>query len=565
MVISEKPSVAQSIARVLRVRDRKDGYIEGDGYIVSWCVGHLVGMAAPEVYDEKLKRWRLEDLPIIPDEWKYAVIPGTAKQFRIVKKLMNRRDVSEVVCATDAGREGELIFRSVYKEAECKKPVKRLWISSMEESAIKSGFENLRPSREFDNLYHAALARSKADWLVGMNASRLYSLKNDVTLNVGRVQTPVLNMIVTRERDIAEFKVSEYYTACLDFGTFTAESEEIKDKSNAESIVMTCQGADAEVKEAVTENKSQSAPKLYDLTALQRDANRQFGFTAKQTLDYAQSLYESKLITYPRTDSRYITSDVEPKIANLVNIAVSKLDEPFEGTVTPSRLTNNGKVSDHHAILPTMTLDKSDISTIPNGERSILLLICRRLLCALAEPYRYDSVKAAVVCEGVEFTAKGKTVTDIGWRRYSDKDDAGDKTAALPELEPHMRFTAQTAEVKKHKTKPPKHYTEDTLLSAMENAVKVDGAERCGLGTPATRAGIIEQLVKRGFLQRTGKNLSATTKGSKLISLVPDSVKSPDMTADWEEQLSKIAKGEETEAEFIDGIEAFVRDIIAKE
>ncbi|MDO5397840.1 MAG: DNA topoisomerase 3 [bacterium] len=565
LVIAEKPSVAQSIARVLKVNQHKNGYMENERYIISWCIGHLISPAAPEAYDDKYRKWSIENLPIIPKEWKYQVVSSTEKQYKVLQKLMKSKNVSMIVCATDAGREGELIFRLVYNQAECKKPFKRLWISSLEEQSIRDGFNNLRDGREFENLYHAASARSKADWLIGMNATRLYSVKNEVTLNIGRVQTPVLNMLVTREAEILKFVPEDYYTVEIDCGTFTAAGEKTEDTGIAQTIRNACvNSGKAVVKEVKTEHKTEAPPKLYDLTALQRDANRIIGFTANQTLIYAQSLYEKKLITYPRTDSRYITEDVEKSIPGLVKIAEKMLGVQIDQNIKPSRLTNNSKVSDHHALLPTKTLAKTDISVLSNGESEVLSLICRRLICAVAEPHKYDAVKLMIECGGFEFTANGKTVTDKGWRKFMSGTEEN-KNTELPELHSGACLKIESAEVKSHKTKPPKHFTDDTLLSAMENAVKSETAERAGLGTPATRAGIIENLVKRGFVLRKGKHLIPEDKGKRLIRLVPDSIKSADMTAEWEERLSEIAEGKDTEENFIKDIGAFLRSMIIRE
>lgn len=564
LVVSEKPSVGSSIAKVLGARTRKDGYIEGNGYIVSWCIGHLVAPAPPEEYDDRYRRWDILDLPIVPDVWKYQVLKGTAKQFNMLKRLMNRRDVTEIICATDAGREGEHIFRLVYNEAGCKKPFKRLWISSLEEQSIRDGFNNLHDGHEFDNLYYAALARSKADWLIGINATRLYSLKNDQTLNIGRVQTPVLNMLVRREQDIRDFIPKLYYTVELDLGDFTATTDKIVEKTDAESIMLSCNNRTAVVTDIETETKSTAPPKLYDLTTLQREANKSYGYTAQFTLDTAQKLYEKKLITYPRTDSRYITSDVHDTIPGLLNIISDKLSLPIDFIPDTERITDNSKVSDHHALLPTKALESTDLSKLTANERDVLFLILRQLLCSAAEPYKYDTVKVTLECEGITFHASGKTVIDMGWRKYLSGET--DETASLlPTLNIGDTFNNSEAQLKEYKTSPPKHYTEDTLLSTMENAVKTDNSERQGLGTPATRAGIIENLVTRGFVERKGKSLIPSDKGNKLISLVPDTLKSADMTAQWEAELSDIANGRKQEREFVQEIQEYITDLVNKE
>ena len=545
LVVSEKPSVGSSIAKVLGAHTRKDGYIEGNGYIISWCIGHLVAPAPPEEYDDRYRRWDILDLPIVPDVWQYQVLKGTAKQFNLLKRLMNRTDVTEIICATDAGREGEHIFRLVYNEAGCKKPFKRLWISSLEEQSIRDDFNSLHDGHEFDNLYYAALARSKADWLIGINATRLYSLKNDQTLNIGRVQTPVLNMLVRREQDIRDFVPKLYYTVELDLGAFTVTTDKIVEKTDAESIMLSCQNRTAVVTDIVTETKSTAPPKLYDLTTLQREANKSYGYTAQFTLDTAQKLYEKKLITYPRTDSRYITSDVHDTIPGLLNIISSKLSLPIDFIPDTERITDNSKVSDHHALLPTKALESTDLSKLTANERDVLFLISKQLLCATAEPYKYDTVKVTLECDGIAFHANDKTVISMGWRKYlSDKAD--DTYSLLPPLHIGDTFDNLKSQLKEYQTSPPKHYTEDTLLSAMENAVKTDNSERQGLGTPATRAGIIENLVTRGFVERKGKSLIPSDKGHTLISLVPDTLKSTDMTAQWESKLSDIAHGKKT-------------------
>ena len=566
LVVSEKPSVGSSIAKVLGAHTRKDGYIEGSGYIISWCIGHLVAPAPPEEYDDRYRRWDILDLPIVPDVWQYQVLKGTAKQFNLLKRLMNRRDVTEIICATDAGREGEHIFRLVYNEAGCKKPFKRLWISSLEEQSIRDGFNSLHDGHEFDNLYYAALARSKADWLIGINATRLYSLKNDQALNIGRVQTPVLNMLVRREQDIHDFIPKLYYTVELDLGDFTATTDKIAEKTDAESIMLSCQNRTAVVTDIVTETKSTAPPKLYDLTTLQREANKSYGYTAQFTLDTAQKLYEKKLITYPRTDSRYITSDVHDTIPGLLNIISDKLSLPIDFIPDTERITDNSKVSDHHALLPTKALESTDLSKLTANERDVLFLILRQLLCSAAEPYKYDTVKVTLECEGIAFHASGKTVIDVGWGKYlSGKADDTNETMTSPLLNKGTVFENAISRIKEYQTSPPKHYTEDTLLSAMENAVKTDNSERQGLGTPATRAGIIENLVTRGFVERKGKSLIPSDKGNKLISLVPDTLKSADMTAQWEAELSDIANGRKQEREFVQEIQEYINDLVNKE
>ncbi|MCD8368637.1 MAG: DNA topoisomerase 3, partial [Clostridiales bacterium] len=546
LVIAEKPSVAQSIAKVLGANKRCDGYLEGKDYIVSWCVGHLVELAEPDAYDPHYKKWSKEDLPIVPVEWKYNVSPSTKKQFDILKKLMQQDDVASLVCATDAGREGELIFRLVYHQCGCTKPFERLWISSMEDSAIREGFENLRPGSEYDALYEAALCRERADWIVGMNATRLFSVLYGRTLHVGRVVSPTLAMAVLREAEISAFQPETFYTVNLALPDGKAASGRMKEKAEATALAQSCVNATAVVTKCERREKSEKAPALYDLTSLQRDANRLLGFTAQQTLDYLQSLYERKLTTYPRTDSRYLTDDMEEKVPALVAVAATLTGKAAPSELAVRPIINSKKVSDHHAIIPTMSAERADLSTLPSGEREILRMIATRLLASVAPPYRYAETVAEFRCGEETFTAKGKTVLDAGWKAIEKSGKAEKADTPLPMMQVGESFPVVSAEVKEGQTKPKAHYTEDTLLASMERAgadEMSDEVERKGIGTPATRAGIIERLVTRGFLERKGdkkaKNLIPTEKGNALITVLPEQLQSASMTADWEEKLLK--------------------------
>ena len=578
LVIAEKPSVAQSIAAVLGATQRKDGYLEGNDYLVSWCVGHLVELAQPESYEEAWKKWSYESLPIIPQEWQHEVKSDTKAQYQILKKLMHDDRVDAVVCATDAGREGELIFRLTYNMAGCRKPMKRLWISSMEESAIRDGFHNLRPGSDYDNLYHSALCRQEADWLVGINGTRLFTvLYGGKALKVGRVQTPTLAMLVDRESKIMNFKKEAYYMAHIMGNGLDAVSEHISDKTEADRIAETCENGQALVTSVVKEEKWVAPPKLYDLTTLQRDANRLFGFTAKQTLEYTQSLYEKKLVTYPRADSQYLSDDMEGTAKNVIEAIFNSL--LFEQNVmfNPDikRILNSKKVTDHHAIIPTMEIIKQDLKAIPESEMKILSLCANRLLCATGEKHIYNSTKAVITCNNTVFKVSGKEVWKNGWKEFEDffknsyktaedKSDA-EEEKKLPELREGMMIAVEQTKVSEHFTQPPKHYTEDSLLSAMERAGVEDmgdEVERKGLGTPATRADIIEKLVKDGFVKREKKQMIPTEDGMKLITILPDVVKSPKLTADWENELTLVSKGEVAAEQFMSGIEAMVTDLV---
>ena len=575
LVICEKPSVAKSIASALGVTSRADGYFEGGGWLISWCIGHLVGLADAAVYDDRYKKWRYEDLPILPDPFRYVVSEEKAAQFHILRSLMERPDVTELVNACDAGREGELIFRLVYEAAGCSKPFSRLWISSMEDAAIREGFADLRPGADYDPLYQSALCRQKADWLIGINASRLFSVLYHRTLNVGRVQTPTLAMLADRDSKIVLFRKEKYHHVRLALEGTEAVSDRIVSPEDAQAIRDACDGQQAVCVSLAREKKTEKPPKLYDLTTLQREANRVFGYTAKQTLDYAQSLYEKKLLTYPRTDSRYLTGDMAETASVVLHLAaqVPPFDACPDFFPDVTALVNDGKVSDHHAIIPTLELEKADLSELTVGERNTLLLVCRELLCAAAEPYVYEAVTAAFDCGGHTFTAKGRRILSEGWReidrifRASLKEQPEDEAEpiALPNFTEGQTFDQVDASVTEHFTAPPKAYTEDTLLAAMETAGKEDmpeDAERKGLGTPATRAAILEKLVAAGFVERKGKNLIPTKAGVNLVTVLPDTLTSPMLTAEWEQKLTAIARGEGDPAVFMEGISEMTRELV---
>ena len=581
LVICEKPSQAQAIAAVLGAKERKDGCIVGNGWIVSWCVGHLVELASAAAYDERFAKWVYDDLPILPESWKFVVSSGKKKQLDILRKLMNDKDTESIICATDAGREGQLIFQLVYNYCKCKKdggrlpPVQRLWISSMEDSAIREGFEKLRPGSDYDNLYRAALCRSQADWLVGINATRVFSTIYGATLNVGRVQTPTLALITRREEAIAVFVEEAFYTPQIDTGTFTVSGERVTLIDDAETVRAACDGKTAIVRSVDRQEKTTAPPKLYDLTTLQREANRLYGFTAQQTLDYTQSLYEKKLCTYPRTDSRFLTSDMASGLPALVNTVAAVFhyggDNPAYDAM---QVINDSKVSDHHGIIPTPSIATADLSALPSGERDVLGLIAVRLLCSVSETHRYSTVSVVLDCEGRSFTAKGKTVLHNGWRSIEDlfrsalknkPEDDSAEDAALPELAEGDTFASVIASVKDGHTSSPKRYTEDSLLSAMETAGAEgmpEDAERKGLGTPATRAGVIEKLVKSGFIERKKKQLHPTGKGINLIKVLPNTVKSAKLTAEWEHRLGEIECGTLTDSVFMEDIAGMTRDLV---
>ena len=574
--MAEKPSVAMSYAKVLGATSRKDGYLEGNDYLVSWCVGHLVELAPPNVYDAKYVKWSIADLPILPEKWQYLVSASTKKQFGILQKLMHRPDVDSIVNSCDSGREGELIFRLVYQQAGCKKPFSRLWLSSMEENAIREGFAHLKPSTEYDALYNAALCRERADWMVGINASRLFSCLYGQPLAVGRVMTPVLAMTVVREAAIAAFVPQKFYTVELELTSgCTASSRRISEKDAAENLLAECRKEMISTIQKVTrKEKSENPPLLYDLTALQRDANRLLGFTAQQTLDYAQSLYEKRLITYPRTDSRFLTEDMAASLPGLVadTGGAFAVEEPFP--IHVQQVINGSKVNDHHALLPTKSMAKADLAALPAGERNILRLIAARLLCAVGEPHRYAETTLTTICAEEEFSAKGKVVLSEGWKA-AERKMLGEllgkqkEPAVLPDVQEQSQCCVTGAELKEGQTSPPKSYTEDTLLSAMQAAGADSmpaGVERQGIGTPATRAATIEKLVQKGFLERKGtkktKVLLPTAKGKALITVMPEEIQSADMTADWETKLLCVERGEMESETFMTEIKDMISSLV---
>ena len=564
-------------AAVLGANEKKDGYLEGGGYLVSWCIGHLLELAQPEAYGEQYARWRYADLPILPETWKYEVPKDKKKQLALLCRLMKDKGVDSVVCATDAGREGELIFRLVYEHAGCKKPMERLWISSMEDAAIRDGFEHLRPGSDYDTLYDVAVCRAGADWLVGINATRLFSVLYGVTLNVGRVMSPTLALLVQREADIGAFVSRPFYVPEITCGGFTASGEKLAEKAEADTIRIECDKQATSVQSVEKQVKTVQTPHLYDLTTLQRECNRIYGYTAQQTLDYVQSLYEKKLATYPRTDSQYLSEDMQATAASLVLWLRGNM--PFgkgcAGEPDIDRVTDGSKVTDHHAIIPTVEIARTDLSELPSGERDVLTLIAARLLSATAQTHRFEAVTAVLDCQGYLFTAKGKTVLQAGWKeverlyrmglKESGPEDGGDTDASLPMLQEGQIFETVSAGVREGKTSPPKHYTEDSLLAAMETAGAEDmpeDAERKGLGTPATRAATLEKLVSTGFVQRKKKQLIPTEKGTNLIAVLPDNIKSPILTAEWESRLKQVERGELSAESFMEGIADMSRALV---
>ena len=565
-----------SLAAVLGANEKKDGYLEGNGYLVSWCVGPLLELAQPEAYKEQYAKWRYADLPILPTAWKYEVPKDKKKQLDLLCRLMKDSRVDSVVCATDAGREGELIFRLVYQYAKCKKPMERLWISSMEDAAIRDGFEHLRPGSSYDNLFDAALCRAGADWLVGINATRLFSVLYGVTLNVGRVMSPTLALLVQREAQIRNFKSKSFYVPEITCSGFTASGERQEEQEKAETIRLSCDGQPATVRSVEKQTKTVQPPRLYDLTTLQRECNRIYGYTAQQTLDYLQSLYEKKLATYPRTDSQYLTEDMQATAASLVLWLRDNL--PFgkgcKGEPDIERVTDGSKVTDHHAIIPTVEIARTDLASLPSGERDVLTLLAARFLCATAQAHKFEAVTASLDCAGYNFLAKGKTVLQDGWKeadrlyrmglkqKLEEKDN---EDAALPELEENQTFSSVAASIREGKTSPPKHYTEDSLLAAMETAGAEnmpEDAERKGLGTPATRAATLEKLVAVGFVERKKKQLLPTEKGVNLITVLPDNIKSPLLTAEWESRLKQVEHGDVSADVFMDGIADMNRELV---
>ena len=573
LVIAEKPSVAMAVANVLGAKSRHDGYIEGGGYIISWCFGHLAELASADIYDDRYAKWRYDDLPIVPQNWEYSIGKDKLKQFELLRDLMNRPDVTEIINACDAGREGELIFRTVYYLAGCTKTMKRLWISSMEDEAIRGGFNDLRPGSDYDGLYQSALCRSKADWLVGINATRLFSILYHRKLNVGRVISPTLALIVQRECEIDAFKPEPFYTVNLDCGGFVASGDKLNDKSKAEQIMQECSGKSVIVKSVECKEKSEKAPLLYDLTTLQRAANKSLGYTAQQTLDYLQSLYEKKLCTYPRTDSRFLTNDMVASIPELARVSagICKVEAPV--TMNTGNICNSAKVTDHHAIVPTASAGKADVSVLPTGEREILHLVSRQLLCAISEPFRYAQTVVTLECGGHIFTVKGTTVLANGWKSYMEQ-ELNDKP--LPDLKEGQEIFVKNTSLKEGFTTPPSHFTEDSILHAMEtaganriqaNVVCHDDAERKGLGTPATRAGILEKLVANGFIERKKSKKSVhlipTHAAISLITVLPEQLQSPLLTAEWEYRLKQIERGELSADTFLADITDMIADLTA--
>ena len=580
LIIAEKKSVGETIAKVLGAKNKNNGYIEGNDYIISWCKGHLVGLALPDSYGEQYENfWTFDNLPIIPQEWKFETDSSKVKQLKILKDLVYNNSVDEIICATDAGREGECIFRYVYNYIGCRKPVKRLWISSMEDSAIREGMNKLQPDSNFDNLFAAGLCRAKADWLVGINGSRLFSNRYKAVLNIGRVQTPVLAMVVKRDYDIAHFVKQKFYNVSLNCGDFSVTSERFDDVGKALEVSKKCGGKTATVTDVEKEIKTVNPPKLYDLTTLQREANRQYGYTAKQTSDYMQTLWEMQIITYPRTDSQYLTKDMEQTALDMIQTVQQVIPEFNLGITNPNVkiCLNDKKVKDHTAIIPTAKIANADLTALPVGEKNILFLIAAKLLIATSEPYKYEAVKITVDSEGYDFYANGKTVISNGFRDVeshiksklkgdSENDETSEKETKLPEVIKGQTFEHASSTITSGYTSSPKAFTEDTLLKAMETAGNTDydedsDVEKKGLGTPATRADIIEFLEKRGYIARDKKKIIASEKGINLIEVVPNEVKSPKLTADWEMYLQNIEKGQASPDSFMNKIEIIVRNL----
>ena len=576
LVIAEKPSVAKSIADVLGVSEKRNGYFQNDSYIVSWCIGHLLSLATPEYYGQQYadKLWKFDTLPIVPSQWKFQLNPSTKAQFEILKNLINSPKVTELVCATDAGREGECIFRYVYGYVGCKKPVKRLWVSSLENNAVRQAFCQMKDDSHYDNLFDAGFSRAKADWLVGMNFTRLFSIRYKSKISIGRVQTPTLAMIVDRNFQVKNFVKEKFFTVDLDCGDFTVSSERIDNEQSAIDLMQQCNGKQAFISDITRNKKTVRPPKLYDLTTLQREANRYFGYTAQQTLDYTQSLYEQKLLTYPRTDSQYITDDMKNTVTSLIPIVCQHFCNNESISFNVGQCINNAKVSDHHAIIPTKEINSVNLKELPQTEYNILLLIAMKLLIATADPYSYESIKITVNCQNHTFFGNGIRGIDYGFKEletFLRKQIRNKKSVSENETQDFHQINVETVEkvtAKKseHFTAPPKQYTEDTLLSAMEtagnNAYDETITEKKGLGTPATRAGIIETLIHNNLVSRDGKKLIPTEKGITLISLLPDEIKSSKMTVEWETALQNIEHGKESPSIFLQRIENFIRNIV---
>ena len=561
LIITEKPSVARAIAAALGANVRGDGCIHGNNLIVSWCYGHLIELATPAAYDEKLAKWRREDLPILPNPWQTVVMRDKRQQFEVLRGLMQRKDVCEVVNACDAGREGELIFRLVYEKAGCTKPMKRFWLSSMETDEIRRAFENMRPGAEYDRLYAAALCRAKADWLVGMNATRLMSLVYHRTLNVGRVVSPTLALLVERKREIEEFKPETFFTVAVNCGGVSFSSERIDKKADADALARACNG-EVRITNVERREKRENPPALYDLTTLQREANRELDFTAQQTLDYLQSLYEKRLVTYPRTDSRFLTDGMAAGVSELVSVAAKLLDVDAPVSVNAEQVCDSSKVTDHHAVVPTASAASANLAALPEGEATVLRLVCCQLLCAVSEPFTYAETTIEAECAGHTFKARGKTIIGLGWRTYK----GAPEWSPLPEFTEGASIRIDTATVKEGKTTPPAAYTEDTLLSAMEHAGAKEApadAERRGLGTPATRAATIEKLVNGGFAERVKGKLVPTDTGASLVTVLPDALRSPLLTAEWESRLKQIERGELNADTFLADIEHMISGLVS--
>lgn len=568
LVIAEKPSVAQGLAAVLGAGQRREGYLEGNGWLVSWCVGHLAELADAAAYDPAYAKWRKEDLPILPEHWKFTISPDKRDQFDTLRTLLRREDVAEVVNACDAGREGELIFRTVCALAGCSKPISRLWISSMEDEAIREGFTHLRPGREYDGLHQAALCRSKADWLVGINATRLFSLLYGCTLNIGRVVSPTLALVVQREVEIAAFQPETFYTVELDCGGLTLAGERKPSKKEAQEAAARCQGSTATVQAVERREKTEKPPALFDLTTLQREANRTLGYTAQQTLDYLQALYDKKFSTYPRTDSRYLTDDMEAGVPALVEAAASICGVAAPETVLAGQVCDSARVSDHHAVVPTASAGRADLEALPIGEREILRLVSLGLLRAVCPPCRSAETCITALCAGDPYTAKWKEVLSPGWKVHAQTADAEVGTGP-DRLTEGQTLPVAAAKIKTGKTTPPKHHTEDSLLSAMETAGKEDmpeDAERQGIGTPATRATILEKLVSAGFVERKKAkktvSLLPTPLGTALITVLPEQLQSPTLTAEWEHRLKEVERGTLAPGDFMDEIAAMLRELV---
>lgn len=578
LVIAEKPSVAQSYAKNLSAYKREDGYLEGESCIVSWCLGHLAEYAQPEEYDPKYEKWQFDDLPILPEAWKLKVSKDKKKQFEVIKTLMNRSDVEYLVNGCDAGREGELIFQRVYVLAGCRKPVKRLWISSMEDAAIQKGFQTMKSEEEYKNLCMAAVCRAQADWLIGMNGTRAYTTRYFKRLVVGRVQTPTLAMLAERQERIEHFQKEAFYKVALTDGKLTVVSENIANEEAAELLAALCNGSTAVVTQMKKERKKSFPPKLYDLTSLQREANRYFGYTAKRTLDMLQELYEEKLVTYPRTDSQFVTEDMKDSVEELVEkmpVLLSFVDYGQLGHGI-KRVINNAKVSDHHAILPTKEVVEKGIADLPADKKNLMMLICQQLVQATGEEYLYEQTDITVKCQEHDFKARGKIPVQMGFKEVekafkqlcvkAEPVEEKEKETSIPAgYEEGMRLFSVKAEKTTHYTSPPKPFNEDTLLAAMETAGNKEfdsETEKKGLGTPATRASIIEKLVSSGYAQRKGKQILPSTEGKELVKVMPEYLKSAVMTAEWENQLLLMEKGEITDTQFMGEITSLVRKIL---